>query len=102
LFLKGIPAIPREIRSLGGHLKTGHLWTLQNRPTERNQNKSIYTLRDAYQANFFSKEQPVWFILSHLGGGYGDAGMRPERRLSGRNHGAVQAALLAAILARKR
>jgi VIT1/CCC1 family predicted Fe2+/Mn2+ transporter len=31
---------------LGGHLKTGHTWTLQNRPTERNQNKSIYTLGD--------------------------------------------------------
>jgi len=31
---------------LGGHLKTGHTWTLQNRPTERNQNKSIYTPPD--------------------------------------------------------
>src|SRR5665811_628128 len=27
---------------LGGHLKTGHTWTLQNRPTEQNQNKNIY------------------------------------------------------------
>jgi hypothetical protein len=26
---------------LGGHLKTGHTWSLQNRPTERTQNKSI-------------------------------------------------------------
>jgi hypothetical protein len=31
---------------LGGHLKTGHTWTLQNRPTEPNQNKSIYTPPD--------------------------------------------------------
>jgi hypothetical protein len=29
--------------SLGGHLKTGHRRTLQNRPTEQKQNKSIYT-----------------------------------------------------------
>jgi len=34
------------ILALGGHLKTGHTWTLQNRPTERNQNKSIYTPPD--------------------------------------------------------
>jgi hypothetical protein len=34
-----------ELRNLGGHLKTGHTWTLQNRPTERSQNKTIYTLR---------------------------------------------------------
>ena len=38
---------------LGGHLKTGHRWTLQNRPTERNQNKSIYTLRKGAWANTF-------------------------------------------------
>jgi hypothetical protein len=41
------------IRSLGGHLKTGHAWTLQNRPTERNQNKSIYNLREVVRANIF-------------------------------------------------
>jgi hypothetical protein len=34
------------INSLGGHLKTGHTRTLQNRPTEQNQNKTIYTLRE--------------------------------------------------------
>jgi hypothetical protein len=38
---------------LGGHLKTGHSWTLQNRPTERNQNKSIYTPWEGVQANSF-------------------------------------------------
>jgi hypothetical protein len=36
---------------LGGHLKTGHTWTLQNWPTERNQNKTIYTLREGTWAN---------------------------------------------------
>jgi AbiTii len=41
--------------SLGGHLITGHRWTLQNRPTKRNQNKSIYTLREAIGANSISK-----------------------------------------------
>jgi hypothetical protein len=40
--------------TLGGHLKTGHTWTLQNRPTERNQNKSIYTVREVIRASFFS------------------------------------------------
>ena len=34
----------RTASGLGGHLKTGHRWSLQNRPTERTQNKSIYTL----------------------------------------------------------
>jgi hypothetical protein len=28
---------------LGGHLKTGHWWTLQNRPTKASQDKDIYT-----------------------------------------------------------
>jgi hypothetical protein len=40
---------------LGGHLKTGHTWTLQNRPMEQNQNKSIYTVQEAIQANIFSR-----------------------------------------------
>jgi hypothetical protein len=38
---------------LGGHLKTGHTWSLQNRPTERTQNKSIYNLPMGVPANFF-------------------------------------------------
>ncbi len=29
-----IQAISRPTLSLGGHLKTGHTWTLQNRPTK--------------------------------------------------------------------
>jgi len=41
--------------ALGGHLKTGHWWTLQNRPTEENQNKSIYTLPEVVYANTFLK-----------------------------------------------
>src|SRR5579872_2791919 len=45
--------LPHE--SLGGHLKTGHTWTLQNRPMEPNQNKSIYTVQEAIQANIFSR-----------------------------------------------
>ena len=40
---------------LGGRLKTGHTWTLQNRPTERNQNKSIYTLRKGGWQTIFWK-----------------------------------------------
>src|SRR5713101_6803098 len=40
-------------RNLGGHLKTGHGWTLQKRPTELSRDKSSYTLSRAVGANFF-------------------------------------------------
>jgi hypothetical protein len=48
----GIQAIKRYdpgrpatlISGLGGHLKTGHTWTLQNRPTDAGQDTSIYNL----------------------------------------------------------
>src|SRR5712691_4142196 len=39
--------------ALGGHLKTGHGWTLQKRPTELSRDKSSYTLSRAVGANFF-------------------------------------------------
>ena len=39
--------------NLGGRLKTGQGRTLQNRPTERDQNKSIYTLDETAAANIF-------------------------------------------------
>ena len=42
-----------SVIALGGRLKTGHRWTLQNRPTEQNQNKSIYTLVEVVGANIF-------------------------------------------------
>jgi hypothetical protein len=42
-------------QSLGGHLKTGHTRTLQNRPTEPNQNKGIYTAQKAFWENIFSR-----------------------------------------------
>ena len=57
-------------QTLGGHLKTGHTWTLQNRPTERNQNKIIYTLQGVVQANIFLRHEPGGFIL-----------ISPERRI---------------------
>ena len=38
---------------LGGHLKTGHTWPRQNRPTEPNQDKSIYNPRMGGSANIF-------------------------------------------------
>jgi hypothetical protein len=41
------------IRFLGVHLKTGHTWPLQNRPTELNQDKSIYNPPTAISANIF-------------------------------------------------
>jgi hypothetical protein len=53
---------------LGGRLKTGHRWTVQNRPTERNQSKSIYTLRKGAWANtVFGKAILASLYWSHLG-----------------------------------
>jgi hypothetical protein len=40
---------------LGGHLKTGHRRTPENRPTEPNQNKTIYTSRVGARANIFDE-----------------------------------------------
>jgi hypothetical protein len=45
-------------QSLGGHLKTGHWWPLQNRPTKLSQNKSIYNPPMAVSANLFSQSVP--------------------------------------------
>ena len=44
--------------SLGGHLKTGHTWPLQNRPTKLSQNKSIYNPPMVVVANIFSQSNP--------------------------------------------
>jgi hypothetical protein len=44
---------------LGGHLKTGHTWTLQNRPTEQNQNNNIYTLPEVARANNFPNAELI-------------------------------------------
>jgi hypothetical protein len=40
--------------SLGGHLKTGHTWTPQNRPTDASKDKSIHTVPWAVWASCFS------------------------------------------------
>jgi hypothetical protein len=42
-----------KLTPLGVHLKTGHTWPLQNRPTELNQDKSIYNPPTAISANIF-------------------------------------------------
>ena len=39
---------------LGGHLKTGHTWTPEKRPTQPSQDKSIYTAAEPVPANIFS------------------------------------------------
>jgi hypothetical protein len=53
-----------RVPALGGHLKTGHRWTLQNRPTELNQNKNIYTPETVIRAIIFSRVSPTGFILA--------------------------------------
>ena len=40
---------------LGGHLKTGHRWSLQNRPTELTQDNGSYTVAKPVPANVFFK-----------------------------------------------
>jgi hypothetical protein len=54
-----VALIDHERFDLGGRLKTGHTWTLQNRPTELNQNKSIYTLETGTRARIFSRVSPA-------------------------------------------
>ena len=39
--------------TLGGHLKTGHTWPLQNRPTKLDQDKNIYNPLRAVSTNIF-------------------------------------------------
>ena len=63
---QGIVCDIERIEGLGGHLKTGHTRTLQNRPRELNQNKSIYTLRKLAWASIFA-DQRAGFILTSPG-----------------------------------
>ena len=58
LRFRGALSVDSTGNTLGGHLKTGHRWSLQNRPTEQSQNKSIYTLLEVAQANIFLKSDP--------------------------------------------
>jgi hypothetical protein len=44
-------------------------WTLQKRPTGRNQNMSIYTLRVTVRANFFAALSDGVLYGAYLGGG---------------------------------
>jgi hypothetical protein len=51
-------SVQKWVEALGGHLKTGHWWPLQNRPTKLSQNKSIYNPPMAVSANLFSQSVP--------------------------------------------
>jgi hypothetical protein len=94
-----------EEKNLGGRLKTGHMWTPENRPTEQNQNKIIYTLQSVIRANIFS--------VDHLGRVYTDFTWAEDMATQGCDQSADSAAGMtggdgsrpasrAAILARKR
>jgi hypothetical protein len=48
-------SLRKQSIALGGHLKTGHTWPRQNRPTELDQDKSIYNPPMAVSANIFSQ-----------------------------------------------
>jgi hypothetical protein len=50
-------AVPKG-RVLGGHLKTGHMGSPQNRPYELTRNRSCYTLPGTTPASFFLTQRP--------------------------------------------
>jgi len=74
---------------LGEHLKTGHALSLENRPTEPIQNKDSYTASRALVQICPVIGSMKTVHLRQLPGGYGNAGMRPERRCRSRNGGAT-------------
>jgi hypothetical protein len=51
-FVYTLFGVDRSVRPRGTP-KTGHTWTPEKRPTERNQNKTIYTVREVVWANLF-------------------------------------------------
>src|ERR1700728_1146211 len=52
--LRLLPPTPATKNGLGGHLKTGHTWTLQNRPTkERKSGQDLLCLAKFNSANSF-------------------------------------------------
>src|ERR1700733_15200042 len=85
---------PDASLSLGGHLKTGHTWPLQNRPTELNQNKSIYNPAMAVSASIFRKPARRGFILAKPGRRIWQRGDATRAPIQVRNGGAAQAAPL--------
>jgi hypothetical protein len=66
---------------LGGHLKTGQRGTPQNRPTELGKTRTFITCA-AHGGNdkSFSTFTKPCILDSTWDGGYGSAGMRPERQ----------------------
>jgi hypothetical protein len=56
-----------SVHSLGGHLKTGHAWPAENRPTELDQDKSIYNPRAVVSASIFHNPAGKGFILARPG-----------------------------------
>ncbi len=45
-------SVHERLLGLGGHLKTGHTWPLQNRPTDQTQDKICYTLATGIPQQF--------------------------------------------------
>src|SRR5580704_7140507 len=94
--------------NLGGHLKTGHRGSLQNRPTDRSQNlRLLYRVGGRHGQEFSNLSKPSPRHAGYTGFTWaedsGNAGMRPERRPRRRNGGGgVQPPRKLTILARKR
>src|SRR5664279_3753896 len=85
-------ALERDL-GLGGHLKTGHRRSPQNRPTGRGQDLTLL-----YRAGGRRGKKFLIGVADPLHSGYtgfawaedsGNAGMRPERRPRCRNGGAA-------------
>ena len=84
---------------LGGHLKTGHTWPLQNRPTELSQDKSIYNPPMAVSANIIFVMRSEKHILANLGRRTRQRGDATGAPIQGRNGGRRKPPRSAAILA---
>jgi hypothetical protein len=78
--------------ALGGHLKTGHTWPFQNRPTELHQDKSIYNLPTAISANSFRNPALRRLILGRPGRRIRQRRDATRAPIQGWNDGAAQAA----------
>ena len=73
--------------NLGGHPKSGQWWSPQNRPIEISRDKVVIARSDVLRQVLFFGDLTfpcgAMADLRYLGGGYGNAGKRPERRLRG-------------------
>ena len=94
----------RTCYGLGGHLKTGQRWTLQNRPTGGTRQEYLYTVDGAVSNHFFGKRCGAAYTESTWAEDTAPQGCdRSADSVAGMaRSGASRSASQTAILARKR